>query len=88
MSEHKIRPIEARWKNYLDQAVHPDAEKFQIDETEKAFYAGAQTMYKFIVGETLLVDADPVLDEAFKLEVLEAELHEFGERFAPINGES
>ena len=86
MTDNKIRPIAARWKNYLDQAVHPDAEKFQIDETEKAFYAGAQTMYKFITAERL-TDAPEIIDEALKMDILQEELHEFGERFKPENGE-
>ncbi len=87
MSDNKIRPILHRWKQYLDVAVHPDAEKFQIDETEKAFYAGANIMFKIITAEPL-TDAPQVIDDALKLDVLREELFEFGERFAPENGES
>lgn len=71
-----MKLIESSWRNFLALVVPDDADQDQIDATRDAYYAGAGVMFMTITSP-VEVDGEPV-DEVEKLQMLEAEIAEFG----------
>lgn len=58
--------LAAKWISYKDEVVPPDAGENQLDETQKAFYAGAIAMWQMLmqeVGELSDEDAEKRFEE-------------------------
>jgi hypothetical protein len=43
--------IEAKWLEYSKVAIPPDAGRVQVDETRRAFFAGAFVLFNAITAE-------------------------------------
>lgn len=77
LDEGKI--IEAGWALFFAYVLPKDAPKIQVDETRKAFFAGAQHLWGSIMTG-LDADAEPTPQDERRMELIAAELDAFGER--------
>lgn len=76
------RLIEAGWLAYRLKVVPASAGQVQVEETRRAFYAGAQQLFASIM---VMLDpgAEPTDADDRRMEAIDNELREFGEQFAP-----
>lgn len=71
------RLIEAGWESFRILVVPPTAGKVQLDETRKAFFAGAQ--HVFVSMMELVGDdgGEPTPDELRRIDLIDKELEGF-----------
>lgn len=72
--------IEAGWVGLRIAAVPVDAPQIQIDEMRNAFFAGAQHLFSSIMT-ILEPDEEPTDNDMARLDLIDAELRTFGEKF-------
>ena len=72
--------IKAMWESYLKQIVPDDAHETQIEETRRAFYAGAAILYTGIMN-MLDESANDTQGDIDLMEDLAHEIHAFGQEF-------
>lgn len=77
MDEGKI--IAAGWASFCQFCMPADAPKIQIDEMQKAFFAGAQHLWGSIMTG-LDPEHEPTPQDERRMELIDAELTAFGER--------
>lgn len=77
MDEGKI--ISAGWATFCMYVMPKDAPAIQIQEMQKAFFAGAQHLWGSIMTG-LDPDAEPTPEDERRMELIDAELQAFGER--------
>jgi len=73
--------VNGGWEVFNRFILDPDAPKIQREEMRKAFFAGAQHVFMCLCSG-LDPDEEPTADDMKRMELLEAELIEFGESFA------
>lgn len=73
--------VNGGWEVFDRFILPPDAPKIQREEMRKAFFAGAQHVY-FCLVASLDSGREPTMDDMKRMELLDAELTEFGKSFA------
>jgi hypothetical protein len=73
--------VNGGWEVFDRFILDPSAPTIQREEMRKAFFAGAQHVYMCLCSG-LDPDEEPTADDMKRMELLEAELIEFGESFA------
>lgn len=68
--------IEAGWRAYQIVVLPKDAGPVQIDETRKAFFAGAQHLFASIMS-VLDPDEEPTANDLRRMDLIDQELHKF-----------
>jgi len=76
MQRPEVKGFEQRWNDYRDRAIPIDAAPVQRLETEKAFFAGALSMYEFITCDLVLdrTTGEPTDGDVARMESLGSEL--------------
>ena len=69
--------VAAEWATYAEQIVPKGAPQVQVQETRRAFYAGAASVL-FRINRLLEDDAEPTPADLQMMDDIEAELAEFG----------
>lgn len=77
MDEGKI--IAAGWASFCHLCMPADALQIQVDEMRKAFFAGAQHLWGSLMTG-LDPDAEPTVMDERRMELIDAELRDFGAR--------
>ena len=70
------KKIDALWRTYSEQAIHPGAPNIQRSECRKAFYGGAVSLYSSIMT-MLEPGAEPTDNDLKMMDDLQAELEQF-----------
>lgn len=74
-------PINAMWENYRKMVVAPNAPAVQIVETQRAFFAGAATLYEYIMRYGLDAGNDITENDLARMAEIDRELRAFGKAF-------
>lgn len=72
--------IEAGWVALRALTMHPAASQAQIDDTRRAFFAGAQHLFSSIMG-ILDPGAEPTEADLARMTMISVELQSFLEEF-------
>ena len=72
-----MRRLETEWASYRTAVVPKDAGEIQVEETRRAFYAGAAALYS-VVMRMLEPGAEATEQDLANMVELNAELLEFG----------
>lgn len=74
------KPIETMWQAYRKIVVAPDAPAMQIVETQRAFFAGAATLFEMIMN-VLDPGSEPTAGDLLNMDKIHAEIKAFGKGF-------
>ena len=74
-----MKLLETEWINYRNGAIHKDASSVQLQESRRAFYAGAWALYCVIMNNLSPGDEAEPTDTRL-MEKLDAEMREFRDR--------
>jgi hypothetical protein len=75
----KGKIIAAGWTLFRSYVLPKDAPKIQVQEMEKAFFAGAQHLWGSLMTG-LEANKDPTAQDERRMELIDAELEAFAER--------
>jgi len=71
------RRFRAEWLDYVARVMPPDVPAIQMQETRRAFYAGAQSLLALVMRD-LEPDSEPTDADLAFMEALHQELQQFG----------
>ncbi len=74
-------PINAMWENYRKMVVAPNAPAVQVVETQRAFFAGAATLYEYIMRYGLDAGDEITENDLCRMAEIDRELRAFGKGF-------
>jgi hypothetical protein len=77
--------IEAGWISLRIAAMPPNAPDIQLSEMRTAFFAGAQHLFGSIMS-IMDEDREPTEDDLGRMDLIDAELHQFAVDFAHKHG--
>jgi len=70
------RRFRTEWLDYVARVMPPNVSAVQLQETRRAFYAGAQSLLALVMRD-LEPDAEPTENDIALMEALHAELQQF-----------
>jgi hypothetical protein len=70
--------IEADWQDYVKKVMPPHPSALQMQETRRAFYAGASALL-FTMMRIMDRDDEPTPADLAKMEAIDDELHQFAQ---------
>lgn len=78
MSVLNDRPIETIWQKYRQLVMPATASAVQVEETHKAFFAGAAALFELVM-KIMDSDREPTANDLRNMDKVAGELRRFGQ---------